>query len=513
MYKSSRQQLLMNYFDSHMVRTRENSVCLDAQLLNVAACGMDDAALRYSREIKSLELPLCPTGIDNNGIYYSAALDPNYTLAPDATTLNSLTGIRDNVSYTLTPYDDRLPVPAGYKLDSSRVPIKVNNPVIATFTGLAGSQTGFFITLSNDFNVTLPISNKLSFWLDSNQEPVLFVDIAITGVPYPQSPWNASKPLEIMEEVQMSSDGYVETVNNWVSITNITVRNLPTASVLTCRSINFNLSHILDDTRPVSLAGFRGVTFNRYWSVNLQENLLKEQYLLDNLSGLVYYQSYNLSQSVSCLALEPNTWGGLLGGGTNLYYFDKREPMPNLAGTGLKTEPCYGLDVYYDITRPGNARNAVIRPVPYKNANTVSKYRIVIQNPDNSQIVLLQDGSYLPLNSGVGWFVGQPKTTNLLLNQIGLYTITLQCIDSTGTITFDIFPYENFDVSTIIKGTYDLSSLVVKIVGIAYDFLGQLWVYDGVWAVPIAPYYNGYVLDPLGRMIYMTDSWDQITYQ
>jgi hypothetical protein len=511
MYRSNQTQILQNYFDSKLVRTRENPYSIDAQFLNVAACSLDDASLRFKREIKALQLPVCPTGIDNNGIYYKVNLDNNYSLSADTTSLNSVIGTKNGVSSTLNVYDDLLPIPAGYKLDPNRSTLLYSNPVLITFEGQLGTEDFQYKILTEKINISLPIINKLSFWIDNTNQPNIFIDIAISGVKYPQSSWDIN-PESYTETLQINEEGYYETINSWISIESITVRNLPTGGKIVCQMINFNSPASIDIQRSAVLPGFRDQVFDKYWQV-IDNNSLQESYYLDNLSGLTYYQSYNLSLPISCVTVEPNTWGGLLGSGSILYYFDRREPMPNLSQTGLLVEPCYGLDVFYAAGSDLPSKSIVIRPIPYKNSNLVLQYRIIIELPDNTSIVLFPDGSIAPFGSQVGWQSSAPKTIIFALPNTGLYTIILECYDSTGAITSDKFPYDNFDVVDIVKGTYDLSDIVVNIESIAYDFLGNLWLYDGYWAIPIVPYYNSYILDAAGRAIYLTDNWDQISYE
>jgi hypothetical protein len=512
LYKSHRQQVLQNYFDSKDVRTRENTVSIDGQLLGCAACALDDANLRYARELKSLQLSYCPTNIDNNGIYYSTSLDPNYAVASDATQLNSLVGTNHSGSnITINPYDDTLPVPAGYILDSKRTAIKVLNPLLTSFTGSGDNQTGDYLIFDNLINQTIPITNRLSFWLDNTFHNSLLVQIAVYGTKFPQNPWNISVTNEV-EMVTITSEGYASTIAAWVYISHIEVRGIPPGGILKCYSIDFNLPAAPDSQRPVCLAGFRSQTFDRYWQVSSSENLLEEVYQLDSLSGLVYQQSYNLSSPISCVTIEPNTWGGVLAGGTTLYYFDVREPMPDLSATALTAAPDYGLDVFYDVSLSGSSRNIIIRPIPYNFTTTIIQYRIIVKQPNGVSVVILSDGSYVNYSGNAGWQSGAPETLTMLLDQVGTYQITLQCLDTDNKVTSDVFPYINFDMSAIVKGSYDLSNLVVNIEGIAYDFLGSLWIYDGVWATPIIPYYNGYILDPIGRIIYMTDKWESVTY-
>ena len=49
--------------------------------------------------------------------------------------------------------------------------------------------------------------------------------------------------------------------------------------------------------------------------------------------------------------------------------------------------------------------------------------------------------------------------------------------------------------------------------GIAYDVMGRLWVWTGSNAVAIKPRYDGYILDPNSLAIYLTDTYDSVSFE
>ena len=94
---------------------------------------------------------------------------------------------------------------------------------------------------------------------------------------------------------------------------------------------------------------------------------------------------------------------------------------------------------------------------------------------------------------------------------IGTYVLMLECIGNGQTAIADEVPYPN--LATPVINTYDLSSIVPAIQGIAYDVMGRLWVWTGSNAVAIKPRYDGYILDPNSLAIYLTDTYDSVSFE
>jgi hypothetical protein len=68
-HRSHLTQELLNYFDETDVRTREIPWTIEAQLLNAAACAIEESDLRISREIRSTQLGRAPLNLDNRGVW------------------------------------------------------------------------------------------------------------------------------------------------------------------------------------------------------------------------------------------------------------------------------------------------------------------------------------------------------------------------------------------------------------------------------------------------------------
>jgi hypothetical protein len=72
-----------------------------------------------------------------------------------------------------------------------------------------------------------------------------------------------------------------------------------------------------------------------------------------------------MTTPLGAIAVEPNTWGILGAAGTSLIYWDRREPLPGqLSAPAMTTEPLYGLNVKYDISKPGSTRYAIQLALP-----------------------------------------------------------------------------------------------------------------------------------------------------
>jgi hypothetical protein len=165
----------------------------------------------------------------------------------------------------------------------------------------------------------------------------------------------------------------------------------------------------------------------------------------------------------------------------------------------MTTEPLYGLNVKYNISQPGPTRYATLLPVPYGSASTMSTWRYLVMTPDGNYQALLPDGTLIAYSGGAGWQEGTlvpPVPVSVALTMIGTYVFV---------------PYPN--LATPAGNTYDLSSIVPAIQGIAYDVMGRLWVWTGTNAVAIKPRYDGYILDPNSLAIYLTDTYDSVSFE
>jgi hypothetical protein len=516
-YRSHRTQVLLNYFDISDQRVREEPYSIDAQLLNTAAIALDDSQQRIAREIASRTLATCPTGIDNRGLYYMMKLPSDFPLAPGQTLLTQVIGTINSGSTSqniaVQPYDDRLPVPTGYIADPSQTQVAMANPVLFDVTG-TGDETASIWNPQSFGPFSLPIPNILTFWLEGVQGSQMALNIFVQGEEYPLPVW-ADQQEGASETITSSDEGFFKGIKIWQNISSIIVRGLPAGVRLRCWQVPFNLPAVPDATRPYTHPLFRDVLFDRYWLLSTSENLLKELYMMDNFSTLEYVQSYSMTAPLGAIAVEPNTWGILGASGTSLFYWDRREPLPGqLSAPAMTTEPLYGLNVKYNISQPGPTRYATLLPVPYGSASTVSTWRYLVMTPDGNYQALLPDGTLIAYSGGAGWQEGTlvpPVPVSVALTMIGTYVFVLECMGSGPNPTADEVPYPN--LATPAGNTYDLSSIVPAIQGIAYDVMGRLWVWTGTNAVAIKPRYEGYILDPNSLAIYLTDTYDSVSFE
>ena len=516
-YRSHRTQVLLNYFDITDRRVREEPYTIDAQLLNTAAIALDDSQQRIAREIASRTLATCPTGIDNRGVYYMVKLPSDFPLAPGQTLLNQVIGTITSGSTSqniaIQPYDDRLPVPTGYIADSSQAQVSMTCPVLFDVTG-SGDSTVSIWNPQNLGPFSLPIPNILTFWIEGVQGSQISLSIFVQGEEYPLPVW-ADQQEGASETITASNEGVFTGIKTWQNISSIIVRGLPAGVRLRCWQMPFNLPAVPDSTRPYTHPIFRDTLFDRYWLISTGENLLKELYMMDNFSTLEYIQSYAMTTPLGAIAVEPNTWGILGAAGTSLIYWDRREPLPGqLSAPAMTSEPLYGLNVKYDISKPGSTRHAILLPVPYGSASTASNWRYLVMTPDGNFQVLLPDGTLVAYSGSAGWQSGTlsaPAPVSLALTMIGTYVLMLECMGNGQTATADEVPYPN--LATPVINTYDLSSIVPAIQGIAYDVMGRLWVWTGCNAVAIKPRYDGYILDPNSLAIYLTDTYDSVSFE
>ena len=290
MNRSHLTQTLLNYFDAQDIRIREEAYTIDAQLLNLAAIGLDEKNLHTKRELSSRTLNDCPTQIDNFGLYYRIPLDHDYPLEDGQTKLNTCLGTTSYGTSVVNPYDDTLPVPSSYVLDTERQTVSMTNPVLFDITG-SGDIINHVWNVQNLGPYSLAIPNKLVFWAENVSGTNMFADIFIQGDEYPK-PLFINQQMGASETLKLQSEGYAKSILVWQDISAITIKNLPAGVRLTCWQVPCNLPGVPDPDRPYTSPTFRDKLFDRYWIVPSEDNLLKEKYMMDNFSTLEYIQSY-----------------------------------------------------------------------------------------------------------------------------------------------------------------------------------------------------------------------------
>lgn len=490
-------QVMQNYFDATDRRTRENSAALEAQLLNMAAVTLEDLNLRVTRET-SQTLQTIPVGIDNGGVYYSGRVPEQFLTGPDQTSFTSVVAKKGSNLTTLSVYDDKLPVPS--RLEVTSDPVGLTNPILFTVTGTGDEQSQLF-TVQHVFLGSFPIPNKLTLWLDQLGLNLVDVILTITGETAPQPAW-ISERKKTTEVVEITSEGVAYSRNRWALIDKIDIRNLPVGVRVRGWSIPFGLPACPDPVRPYTTPEDRDVLYPRYWQISNSDSLLYEMYRAGGFSGLEPVNSYSVVDILSGVAIEPFTNGMYIATANKIYYADRREYQPDLTQTGLQTEPLYGLQVSIDISKTGPTRYVALSAIPFANANSIFQYRYTV-NGTNS---ILPNGALGPLNAG--WRGGAPQPVSFAMLASGDYQFRLEMQDGNGITTFDVVPYRN--ASLVPLKTIDISGLVDSIVGLCFDSYGQLWVWDGNFAIPIKIHYDGYVFDADTKTIFVTEQFDSL---
>jgi hypothetical protein len=367
--------------------------------------------------------------------------------------------------------------------------------------------TGVGDTISGTYAVqyaypgVIPIPNKITFWVDQIQLNTIGLTISITGQVAPQPAW-VSERKTTTEVINITTQGATISFNRWSVITEIAVRQLPTGVRLRAWSMPFNLPAVPDELRPYTTPEDRGVLFDRYWQVDNTNGWLNEMYEPGGFTNLEVVNSYGISDTIVDVAVEPWTYGMFLATPNTLYYADRREYQPNLQETGLAAEPLYGLQVFRDAVKYGPTTYVILQGTPYANSVNVFQYRYVL-NGTNS---ILPTGALGPINAG--WRRGSPQPVVFPLVELGDYQFELQCQDNNGVLTYDVVPFRNAALYPL--STISTSTLVDQIQGIGFDSYGQLWLWNGSFAIPIIIAHDGYVLDATSSTIYVTEPYSSL---
>lgn len=496
-------QVMLNYFDWKDPRVRRGRYTIDAQLLNLGAQQIQMSGLRFSREVGATTLHTCPANIDNSGVYWQQLLPGSF----DYSLLNhDVVGLHGSTPFNMVEYDDQLPIPNRVTVNSSLSPIPLSDPLLFTITGVgdtfhhawAAQRVGPF---------TPPFAGRVHFWVDQPGQFAVNLTVRITGQRAPMPAWSDAL-VTTSEKVVINSLGWASSKFGWAYISQIEVLNLPSGLTLSGYSSMLTLPMQPDPNRTYTDPAHRDIAYDRYWQYD--GGFLTEQYMESNYNGWRFAQSYVTGNALSALAVEPYTWGMFAASGTTLYYFDRREPLPsNLSASALTREPYYGLDIVVDETQLTPIRIVVLNPLAYSGAPTVTKWRYVVQTPDGNTYALTPDGVFAEFTPTAGWRTGIPPALTIPLGAIGTYVFSLQAVGTDGTIVQDSTPWPNFPFAPL--ATIDLSSVVSQIQGLAFDDVGQLWVWDGTTATPLQLHYDAYVIDQGTQAIYLTDWVDGLT--
>src|SRR5271170_2830704 len=321
-FYSTLTQQLLNYFPDTDIRVRENPITISAQLLNSVAFQMEEQNLRINREIRALNLSDVPMNIDNEGVYYAALVPLAFDLPSNAQGVllppaNIQGQILGGPLVTLVAYDDTLPVPTRITQDLTIPSVPLTNPQLINVTGNGNPMT---------FNpAAMPMPNYLTFAIIGMGTVTTSITISITGELNPPAVW--PKDIQTKNEIlTVSDDGYYKTDSVWSSVDSIDITGLPTGCQLICYSLGVGLPVEQDTDRPFVHFAYRGISFPRYWQLN--DLLLLELYKRNRFAGYETFQTYHTSVKMVDIAVEPNTNGLFLTDGINLYYVDRRTPMP-----------------------------------------------------------------------------------------------------------------------------------------------------------------------------------------
>lgn len=502
-FYSTLTQQLLNYFPDTDIRVRENPITISAQLLNSVAFQMEEQNMRINREIRALNLSDVPMNIDNEGVYYAALVPLAFNLPsnaqgvllPPATIKGQIQG---GALVTLVAYDDTLPVPTRIIQDLSIPAAPLTNPQLINVTGNNNPLT---------FNPgAMPMPNYLTFSIQGMGTVTTSITISITGELNPPAVW--PKDIQTKNEIlTVSDDGYYKTDSVWSSVDSIDISGLPDGCQLICYSLAVGLPVEQDTDRPFVHFAYRGISFPRYWQLN--DLLLLELYQRNRFAGFETFQTYHTPAKMVDLAVEPNTNGLFLTDGTNLYYTDRRTPMPgSLLETGLTNEPAFGINVWYDYEQPGDTKYAYVSPLPLVGAATVTQWRYVVEDPNGNVYVLMPNGVLQEYIGNNGWNHGTPVATSFPLTTVGTYLISLETLGTFNAKTVDNFPFGNFAAQ--VKSTISMASVVPSIQGIAFDAYDKLWIWTGQFAIPLKISYDAYSWVPGTRTIYATDIYTSI---
>jgi hypothetical protein len=494
--RSHNLQTFLNYFDPEDTRVREQGATLDAQLLNVVAGAVDEAALKHLRERDAATPLRAALHLDNGGVWHQVRPPSGYTIPDSGVAV--LYGILNGDTVRLQRYDDTLPVPVAVELDTKEPVVPLSNPLFIDVAGTGQSQT----LAGTDFPVPVP----LYLWLDAPGVPSPWAELVVEGSPFPQAVWPKDRKSQ-SELITLSDAGLAKGHTLWSSITKVTVRGLQPGWRLRAWRFPVNLPAIPDSERPATVAGFRDAQFDRFWVI--EDNLLKEKYWSSNLAGQEYLQSYALGPALQDACVEPRTWGMYAVDGSTLHYIDRREPFPSLlADTGLTTAPAYGLHLEFDECR-GPLRTILLHPTPYS-GSSCSQWRLSVDTPSGIRYAINPDGVLAPYDNFAGWRRGAPATVRFSLVDSGNYVFRLETMDASGVVTFDVCPWINPALQP--KVSLDLSALVPAAKGVLFDALSRLWVWTGNWAIALKPRYHGYILDPEKNLVYVTEPYTSVIF-
>lgn len=483
---------MLNYLDETDVRSREIPWTIEAQLLNAAACALDESDLRLSREVRACQKGKTPLNLDNRGVWHQVQV-------PYASgAIGSFQGVIDGQVINLKPYDDLFPAPTRVSSDSARSIVPLADLLLFSVDGDGLPR--------NSGPISLAIPNRLYLWVEGLESGA--VEIQLEGYTHPRAFWaSASEP--IIEKLTAVKAGPLETEHTWESIQDITVRGLPTGASLKVCLFPAGFAYQPDVMRPYTDPAYRDVTFPSFWTVD--GRIVREEFFNQQFYGFQTAQTYFNETPIRSVTVEPNTFGILAASGSTLIYADRREPAPDgLSRTALTEEPLFGLQVSYDRELSSDQRYVSLKAIPYAGAPNLVQYRYTVEDPNGGHWLITKAGDLARLTSNLGWNRGTPSDVSLSLpnSQCGTWMFGIECSDQAGHRTYDRAPYLHAALNPI--ASFDVSSVVPELAAAIFDSRERLWLWTGDLLVPAVFSYDAYVYDEAGRALYLTDSYDEV---
>lgn len=489
LYISHLTQRMLNYFDSEDQRIRGVQHTIDHQLLNVAATALEKSSFLMNRFASSTKVNGVPVNLDSRGIYY------HIYVPPELSKFSKVEANRDSIWVTLAPFDDVLMVPSSAKVDSARKAIRFveSDATLATLTSSSPSAR-----LDASLKLPGPLSIEVAGMPDD-----LEAELSILGEEYPSAVWSQDQALTY-ERIQIGEVGNLKTTKSWQKVHEVSVMDLPEGVTVTISSTDMLLSRKLDPLRPVSTYDMRGVVYDRYWS--LENGCLNETYFAGRYSGYKLQQTYR-APSYSSMAIEPNTYGMFASDGRNLFYLDRREPVPDSTDrTAITKDPYWGLSAKLDEEEPWKS---VVRLTPIKTslAPQCTQWRYVVESPDGRKQVLIPGTGCVPYSDIAGFRSGEPKEVSFPLEGSGTWIFTLEGKGWLGD-RHDTALYSNLSVSPKVK--VDMSQHLTGIAGLAFDSKQSLWAWTGEYLIPVKLEYDRYVYDKDNKAMYFTTKYLEV---
>lgn len=485
-------QELLNYYDDADHRTRCVPYTLEHQWLNSLAGSIEQSRLVADREVRSVVPERVPLNLDRSGLYYQVQLPS------PVTSFYRVEGDKGQGWVELCPYDDLLPVPTGIRRDTSRQPVacRETDLLLATVEGSGDPETvGPFQP---------PLSGPVYLTVQAASTERLFIRVNVRGELDPPVCWAGRD--EDGESLVLRRESVYVTQKSWKRISSLSFSEIPAGVTITVHSGPVLVGEQEDRLQPYIHPLDRGKEYPRYW--RLANGNLQETYLAGPWAGHEVVREYEGDRSWDWLALEPNTYGMLVGSGTYLYYCDRRVPLPDrLENTGLVREPFYFLEAKL-LTLPDSRRLVELTPHPGAGAANVRRHRYRVQLPDGVEWIWTPDGGLSELDDKAGYRAGAPQVSLFPVPAAGTYLIFLECENTAGDLASDVVVYQQHRVQPVTR--LDCAAMVPQVRGLLFDGYQRAWLWTGEFLIPVQFDYDQYIYVEGQRSLYLTDNYAQV---